>query len=91
MERLHDENDKIIVHKEVKMDTWRNYIEHLYEPASRPEKVPDFVQIDNLLIMSEEVERAMSQVKKDRSPGSNNIYGEFLNLIDEEGVLWFTK
>jgi len=91
MGRLHDENDKIIVDKEEKMTTWRNYIEQLYEGISRLERVPDFDQMENLPIMIEEVKRAMAQIKKDKSPGPDNIYGEFLKLIDEEGVSWLTN
>lgn len=90
MGRLHDENDKIIVDKEEKMTTWRNYIEQLYEDTSRSERVPDFDQMENLPIMIEEVERAMAQIKKDKSPGPDNIYGEFLKLIDEERVSLLT-
>ena len=60
MRRWHDENDKIIVDKELKINTWRNYIEQLYEDTSRPERVPDFGQMENLPIMIEEVERAMA-------------------------------
>ncbi|CAI6370755.1 unnamed protein product [Macrosiphum euphorbiae] len=41
--------------------------------------------------MKEKVERAMSQIKKDKSPGPDNIYDEFLKLIDAEGVSWLTK
>jgi hypothetical protein len=91
MGRLHDENDKIIVDKKEIMNTWRNYIEQLYEDISRPKRVPDFSQMENLPIMIEEVVRAIAQIKKDKSPGPDNIYGEFLKLIDEEGVSWLTK
>lgn len=68
-----------------------NYIEQLYEDTSRLERVPDFDQMENLPIMIEEVERAMAQIKKDKSPGPDNIYGEFLKLLDEEGVSWLTN
>jgi hypothetical protein len=47
--------------------------------------------MENLPIMIEEVVRAMAQIKKDKSPGPDNIYGEFLKLLDEEGVSWLTK
>lgn len=55
---LYDENYKIIVDNEVKMNTWRNYIEHLYKDTSKSEMVPDIGQMDNLPIMTEEVKKA---------------------------------
>lgn len=55
---------QIIVDKEEKMNTWRNYIEYLYEDTSRPEMVPDFGEMNNLFLMSVEVEKVMSQIKK---------------------------
>jgi len=59
------------------MNTWRNYIGHIYENTSRPERVSDFGQRDNLPIMTEEVDGAMSQIKKHKSHSSDNVYGDF--------------
>lgn len=44
IKRLKDENDRIIVGKEEKMNTWRNYIQYRYDNTSGPERIPEFVQ-----------------------------------------------
>lgn len=69
----------------------REYIEKIYKDTSRPERSLDFGQIVNLPIMIEEVDKPMSQIKKDKSAGPDNIFGELLKLIDEEGKSWLTK
>lgn len=66
------------------MNIWRVYIGHLYEDTCRPDRAPEFGRIDNG--MTENVERAMSQIKKDESPGPDNVYDEFSKLVDKEGV-----
>lgn len=36
--------------------------------------------------MIEEIKKTMSQIKNNKSPGPDNMYGNFLKSIDEEGM-----
>lgn len=36
--------------------------------------------------MTEEVKKAISQIKNGKSPGPDNLHGEFFKLLDEEDI-----
>jgi len=41
--------------------------------------------------MTEEVKKVISQIKNGKSPGPDNLHGEFFKLLDEEGITWLTR
>jgi len=41
--------------------------------------------------MTEEVKKAIYQIKNGKSPGPDRLHGEFFKLLDEENIQWLTK
>jgi hypothetical protein len=41
--------------------------------------------------MTEEVEKAIAQIKNGKSPGLDNLHREFFELLVEEGIIWVTR
>jgi len=74
-----------------KIDTWKNYIEKLLEDGNRSEYQPEFTSTNNVPIMTEEVKKVISQIKNGKTPGPDNLHGEFLKLLDEESITWLTR
>lgn len=88
--KLQDKHGKIILQKEDKMQEWKTYITKLFDD-NRPRKTPTFENQDKLAITTDEVTKAISQLKDGKSPGPDNIHNEFFKLMDSQSIHWITK
>lgn len=87
--KLVDNEGKIIVNKEEIKNTWKSYIEQLfYDDRPNP---PQTNYETGPRILVEEVQNAIKNMKEGKASGPDNIQTEFLKLLDEDNVKWLTS
>lgn len=70
--------------KENLMKIWKDFIGGLFD--NRFEQLPKFECQNTLPIKSDETEKAISQLKDDRSPRPNTRYAEFIKVFYTESI-----
>ena len=87
---LIDINGKLLVDKETRLKTWKQYIEELFEDNRIDTPVINNVD-SGPPITDAEVSAAIHKMKDGKTPGPDNIHAELLKLLDQEAVGWLTK
>uniref|UniRef100_A0A8D8T8A4 Craniofacial development protein 2 n=1 Tax=Cacopsylla melanoneura TaxID=428564 RepID=A0A8D8T8A4_9HEMI len=83
--KLVDENGSIIINKEEKKETWKKYLENLFDDV-RNEQEPVGTDTSGPEIMKEEVEIAIKQLKEGKAAGLDQIPAEIIKLFDEKSI-----
>lgn len=87
--RLLDGNGNIIIDKVQRINTWKKYINSLFQD----ERVdgPDMNADSGPPITADEVRKSAEQMKDGKAPGPDDLHAEFLKMLDEDGIKWLTK
>lgn len=80
--KLMDEEGNLMMSTEEKKNTWKKYIEKLFQDERR-ERGPSASEIQGDDILEEEMRAAISQIKHGKAAGPDEVEAEFLKLLDE--------
>lgn len=69
---------------------WAEYISDLYSDASRPESTP-MENLQGPVILNEEVEKAVKNLKNGKAPGCDGIRAEELKALDSTEMKMLTS
>lgn len=86
---LKNENGNLIIEPEVRLNTWKEYIEKLFE--DNREQLPISIAITGPEILEAEVENANKKAKNRVAVGPDDIPIEVLKLLEEKGIKTITK
>uniref|UniRef100_A0A8D8SH15 Craniofacial development protein 2 n=1 Tax=Cacopsylla melanoneura TaxID=428564 RepID=A0A8D8SH15_9HEMI len=88
--KLTDSDGNIIIDKQEKLKTWKEYLEKLFEDQ-RERHLQMEEPTNGPTILRQEVESAISQLKDGKAAGPDEINSEILKLFDEESVILLTE
>ena len=91
MQRIKSKQGLLLHEKEEVLERWAEYVEELYEDASRG--VADMGDLINekYAISKEEVAEVISKLPKGKAVGEDNIPAESIKCVGEEGLEIITK
>lgn len=87
---LTDSGGQIIVDKQTRINTWKEYLGRLFEDQ-RQGRFDIGETLSGPKILRSEVQTAIAQLKEGKAPGPDNIQTELLKLFDEKTITLITQ
>ena len=84
-------NGTIIMEKEKILERWKVYICELFEDNRPPEYLVTRREKENLPILIEEIVKAIKSMPKGIAAGTDEVYIELTQALDDLGAEWMTK
>ena len=81
----------IIMEKEKLLERWKEYICELFEDNRPPEYLVTRKEMEDLLILKEEIVKAIKSMPKGKAAGPDEVYIELIQALDDLGAEWMTK
>lgn len=83
---LVDENNLIVSDTEGKLKMWKTYIQELFEDNRQTNEIGSFYEDNGFDITIEEIENALKNMKRGKSPGPDELPIEVLQLLKEDHI-----
>jgi hypothetical protein len=90
---IEDSQGNIIIDQRGVLQIWEKYIRELYDRANRPEYLEAEVDEDQKgpYILRSEVEKAIKEIRDKKATGDDDISGDVLKLLGEDGLRLMTQ